>query len=228
MAEATMNKKRYRNWQLDDPEVQQIFDGAIRSSRRSFYKIVDGRHPSAPLKSQLIELPMTAASAPRLLEAYPFPEAPFIKNRKRDANLTEEELAAMRERQAIRKAKAAAKAKTKSEIMEPIQVGDSLLPTLPESSPTVDAIDESPEESPSEELELSVNEETERCKRPSKSDPEELMENKNHCLIKRGEWWGIYHSRDATVHLISKDRSEAVEVLARYGRIKECYQWSKN
>jgi hypothetical protein len=215
--------KRHRDWKLDDPEVIAIFDGAIRSSKRSFYKIIDGRHQTAPLKSELIQLPMTAASASRLLAAYPFPEAPFIKNRKRDADLTEEALLAQRERQAIRKAKAATKAKEKSDVMAPIQVVEEvpeemeelLLNSVQLTSATCRTV------------EASVNESTDGRKRP-KNDPEELMESKNHCLVQRGEWFGIFHARDATVHLISKDRSEAVSALAHYGKVKECYQWSKN
>lgn len=82
------------------------------------------------------------------------------------------------------------------------------------------------EESPVQELELSVHEETERCRSPREIDAEELLETKNRCLIKRGVWWGIYHTREGSVHLISKDREEAVAVLASYGKVKECHRWN--
>jgi hypothetical protein len=164
------------------------------------------------VKLELMSLHINTVFASRILQEYPFPVGKFIRNRKMDANITEDVLAARREKKAQRAVTAEAKAKKESDTMKAIQ-----------------AIEEVLEDSPSEEQGSSVNEPEERCGRSKKSDPDgELLESRNHCLIQRGDWYGIFHTRDATVHLISKDRSEAVEVLGRYGRLKECYQWSKN
>lgn len=221
MGEVRMSRRKYSDYQ-NDPAVHEILKDVLRSSKKSYYRVnAEGKHVIAPVKLELMSLHINTVFASRILQEYPFPVGKFIRNRKIGANITEDVLAARLEKKAIREqAKTAAKVEKESDTMKAIQAK--------EVSEPVPAIEEVSEESPVQKLELSVNETDERHARSKKSDPDEELSKscKNHCLIKRGVWWGIYHTRDGTVHLISKARSEAVEVLARYGRVKECHRWN--
>ena len=53
--------------------------------------------------------------------------------------------------------------------------------------------------------------------------------DKNHCLVKRGAWWGIYNSKEGGApRLISKNKQEAVAALAGYSREKESPSWGES
>jgi hypothetical protein len=54
-----------------------------------------------------------------------------------------------------------------------------------------------------------------------------LTLDKDHCLIKRGAWYGIFNLKEGgEPRLISKDKAVAVAALAGYSHVKEFCSWS--
>ena len=106
-----MNKKsKYEVW-LHDPRVLDILSDVIRSSKKSYFRIdPDGKHRAAPVK---LALGVNGVYSSRLLQEYPFPQAPFIHNRSAHP-VTEAVLKARAARRIQRAAVRALKAEAKA------------------------------------------------------------------------------------------------------------------
>lgn len=109
-----MNKKsKYEVW-LHDPRVLDILSDVIRSSKKSYFRIdPDGKHRAAPVKLELLALGVNGVYSSRLLQEYPFPQAPFIHNRSAHP-VTEAVLKARAARRIQRAAVRALKAEAKA------------------------------------------------------------------------------------------------------------------
>jgi hypothetical protein len=220
-----------RRWSIDDEEVKAALSGVIKSGTGSYYKMVANRCVTFRASQALKDLGMCGGIAARLLARFPMPVIPFTHNRNRTV-LTEEELVARREMRAER-------AMAKKLKIEALAIENITRDADTEMCQSVSAnelgfipvIEAEPEELDAEGANapepVAVDRKKKTPKEP-KIDPEEVAEDKNHCLVKRGEWFGIYHTKDATVRLISKDRDAAVAALAEDKQLRDCFKWHDN
>jgi hypothetical protein len=200
-------RKSYNEWRTD-PAVHKILKDVIRSTKKSYYRIgADGRHVSVFVKLELIAIGVTPCVASRLLQQYPFPEQPYVYTRKRDANVSAEVREARREKKVQRALAKAAKAEAKA-MKKRITAADTLM------CQSVEQV----------ETELATV-----GRDAPEIEPDEAVEDKNHCLVRRGAYWGIYNLKEGGVpRLISKDKAEAVAALTGYSHVKEFCSWSSN
>jgi hypothetical protein len=207
-----------RKWSVEDEQVKTALEGVVRSGIGSFYKVVDGRCVTFRAGQALRELGMCGTTAGRLLAKFPLPVIPFIHNRNRTA--TEEQLMARQEKkakQALAKAmkmEAIAKRDISTvaiPVVEPVSISDGLRGDSSKAVTPV-AVSIVPSATQTEEPEI---------------EPAEDTLDKNHCLVKRGAWFGIYNLREGgEPRLISKNRDEAIAVLLAYSHEREYCNWA--
>jgi hypothetical protein len=204
---------------VNDAEVLAIFSGAIRASAKSYYRIVNGKHQRAQLKMELMKLPMSPVAAARLMQEYAFPSGKFEYNRKRDANVSAEEIAARRERTAqkatVRAMKAEAEAMRKSKTLNErresrdafsandasdIDIEERSQATIPEPDGAVD-------QSSTGEFDKSNTDDP-------KEKAEGMRESKRYQLTKTNSgYYGVYDSVSNSTRLTGKTKQSALDEI---------------
>jgi hypothetical protein len=186
---------------LASPEVVAILSGVHRSTKKSYYRIVDGRHVACKLKRELMALGIAGATASKLLQTADLPSAPFIFNRTaaRPRVVAEREVEMERE-VAVEVYEAETLVNRDVDTPAPIPESISPMPLTVTEKPTKKTGPKPVTEDEREEKRLRK---------------EEAENTKRYQLIQQGAYHGIWDDSSAAVISLWHTKPEAVEELAR-------------
>jgi hypothetical protein len=200
---------------LASPEVIAILSGVHRSTKKSYYRIVDGRHVSCSVKIELMSLGIAGATASKLLQTADLPSAPFIFNRTAARRKVVAETEVEKEREVTVEVYEAA-------IECPVDQELGEVAATPAATSEMQLVEPKPvptTETPSKKTGPKAMSEDEREEKRLRK--EEAENTKRYQLIQQGAYHGVWDDTSAAVITLWHTKAEAIEELAKIksGRI---------
>jgi hypothetical protein len=200
---------------LASPEVIAVLSGVHRSTKKSYYRIVDGRHVSCPVKIELMALGIAGATASKLLQTADLPSAPFIFNRQ------------------TARPRVVASREVETEIEVTVEVYEAAIESpgeeeLGATAPNCETQQAEPTPETVTEKPIKKNGPkplTEEEREAKVAKAEEKARKQRYQLVQQGSYWGCYDTQDATVVLF-KTLGEAEEHLQDILRGRDGYRIS--